>query len=410
MLKFMSSIVMLDYLKSLRSLTSDFETKAIKILESGYQTLLTHKHENGSFSFFGKTDRSGSTWFTAFIVKSLHQASKLISIDPEIIEQALSFLNETQASDGSFKEVGQIINSNMQGESSKGIALTAFTLITFIENKNLSIKYQRTIDKASNFINKNVFSIEDNYSLAIAAYAMQLAKQDVKHSMLEELNGNSVNDNGMMHWENEVSSFGIRNQQSSVNIEMTAYALQAFIEAGRNTEAIQIVKWLVAQRNENGGFKSTEDTIASIEALAKVAGKIQRNKRKVSIILKYGDKIDKVIKIDDANAMLLQKHEIKSNSKRIEIEVKGEGLSIFQIAYKFNLNDVAEEPRFLIKQETHKNSTKNVLHLKFCTSFVPKGIEDKSNLAVMELSLPSGFTFESESLQLFEAIENVKVR
>ena len=36
--------------------------KAVTNLEVGYQRQLNFKHDDGSFSAFGKKDKSGSTW------------------------------------------------------------------------------------------------------------------------------------------------------------------------------------------------------------------------------------------------------------------------------------------------------------------------------------------------------------
>lgn len=135
MLKFVPNIVVLDYLKVAGNLQPAIESKAIKYLTSGYQRELTYRHRNGSFSSFGKWDRSGSTWLTAFVAKSFKQADKYIDIDVKIINEALDWLASIQAKDGSFPEVGQISHEIMQGGSSKGIALTAYTTIAFLRNK-----------------------------------------------------------------------------------------------------------------------------------------------------------------------------------------------------------------------------------------------------------------------------------
>jgi CD109 antigen len=108
MLNFVPNIVVLDYLKNVNQLTSDIEAKAKKFMESGYQRELTYQHKDGSFSAFGESDRSGSTWLTAFVVKSFHQAQRHIDIEASIIDKALGWLRDHQAANGSFPEVGQV--------------------------------------------------------------------------------------------------------------------------------------------------------------------------------------------------------------------------------------------------------------------------------------------------------------
>lgn len=43
-------------------LSPAIESKALRYLETGYQQELTYRHADGSFSAFGKSDPSGSTW------------------------------------------------------------------------------------------------------------------------------------------------------------------------------------------------------------------------------------------------------------------------------------------------------------------------------------------------------------
>lgn len=45
---------------------------------------------------------------------------------------------------------------------------------------------------------------------------------------------------------------------NSVNVEMTAYALLAYIRRGLIDDAIPVMNWLISQQNDQGGFASTQ--------------------------------------------------------------------------------------------------------------------------------------------------------
>lgn len=62
MLNMVPNIVILNYLKNTNQLTQAVQSKALKYLEVGYQQELTYRHKDGSFSAFGMSDPSGSTW------------------------------------------------------------------------------------------------------------------------------------------------------------------------------------------------------------------------------------------------------------------------------------------------------------------------------------------------------------
>ena len=43
-----------------------------------------------------------------------------------------------------------------------------------------------------------------------------------------------------------------------LDIEMSSYALLTYLERSRTEEALPILRWLMRQRNEMGGFQSTQ--------------------------------------------------------------------------------------------------------------------------------------------------------
>jgi CD109 antigen len=302
----------------------------------------------------------------------------------------------------------------MQGGSSKGIALTAYTLITFLEFKE-NKKYENVIKKAVNYLIQNFDQLDDNYSLAIASYALQLAKDPAKDSFLAKLGTKSEDKDGLKYWKKEVAATDEDTnpwyyRPNSVNVEMSAYALQAYIEAGRDSEGVPIMKWLVTQRNENGGFQSTQDTVVGLQALSKLATKIYVPNSELAITVKSQNASPRTININAGNSLILQKHELSPDARSFEVTATGKGFSILQISYRYNLDDSGKYPRFVLNPKIQETSNKEFLHLSVCTNFVPDAQTEKSNMAVMEVTLPSGFTFDSDHLPDLLATERVKVK
>lgn len=69
------------------------------------------------------------------MAKSFGQASEHIAIEERVIKEALDWLAKNQGANGNFPEVGKVSHRDMQGGAAKGLALTAFTLIAFLENQ-----------------------------------------------------------------------------------------------------------------------------------------------------------------------------------------------------------------------------------------------------------------------------------
>lgn len=415
MLNFVPNIVVLDYLTNLNKLNPQIEAKAKKFMETGYQRELTYKHNDGSYSAFGKYDNHGSTWLTAFVAKSFHQASKHIRIDQNIILEALNFLKNTQDKDGSFPEHGHICHRDMQGGSSKGIALTAYTLITFLENKPMATKFEEVIKKALDYVVDNLNSLDDIYSLAIANYALQLAGHEKKDMLLEKLNKMSINKDGMKHWEKDIPKSDKNEDQwfyrpNSVNVEMSAYAMQALMQADRDTDAIPVMKWLVTQRNENGGFQSTQDTVVGLQALSKLAAKVHVADSDLNITVIPENSNPTNINVNTENSLVLQKHELSPDARHFQVSATGKGFSILQISYKYNLDNSGKFPRFKLNPVVDDASNKGFLLLNVGATFIADELLQQSNMAVMEVTLPSGFTFDNDHMSELLATEKVKVR
>lgn len=412
MLNFVPNIVVIEYLKTIGLLTPEIEGKAKKYMEAGYQRELTYKHKDGSFSAFGENDANGSTWLTAFVARSFRQAAKYIDVEEDVIKQALTFLSQNQASDGSFPEVGKVSHKDMQGGSGKGLPLTAYTLLTFLENKKEFPEFQNAINKATDYLVRNLENLADNYGISIVAYAFQLLGNTAKDFVLTRLDSRATNEGDFKYWHKAVPESDNKNpwysKPNSVNVEMTSYALLAFLEAGQETAAFPILKWLVGQRNEEGGFQSTQDTVIGLQALSKLAGKLYSPSSNVQIKVNYGGDKEASINVDPENAFVLQSYLLPSDVKEVNITATGAGSAIAQLSYKYHVNVTGEWPRFVLDPQVNKNSNKDFLHLTVCTAYVPTDGSEESNMAVMEIEFPSGFTADTDSLPSLETYENVK--
>lgn len=104
-----------------------------------------------------------------------------ITVEETIIMEALQWLAANQAANGSFPEVGVVSHSDMQGGAAKGLALTAYTLIAFLENSRSTQLYKNTINKGIDYIVRNLDGLEDPYAIAICSYALHLATHPSKN-------------------------------------------------------------------------------------------------------------------------------------------------------------------------------------------------------------------------------------
>ncbi|XP_045036417.1 CD109 antigen isoform X3 [Daphnia magna] len=407
MLLFVPNIVVTEYLKNTGQLTDAISSKALGFMETGYQKELTYKRDDGSFSAFGKSDASGSTWLTAFVARSFRQAQPYITIEDHVIEDALRWLSANQAPNGSFPEVGKVSHTDMQGGSGKGVPLTAYVLLAFLENK-AGLRYGPSMQKAAEFLVKELPSITDPYAMALVTYALHLAEvpsMDAAFDMLQAKANNTEEE--FRFWSKPRTEKDKSNPWSSmttsVDVEMTAYALLSYLQRGLVTEALPIMRWMVAQRNSNGGFSSTQDTVIGLYALAKLAEKITVPNTNINVKIKH-DAGAETFSLNRENAMILQKFKLPPKTTQVEISAVGSGFAIIQVSTSYNLNVTGEWPLFTLDPQLFKNANQNRMQLTICSSFVG----EESNMAVMEISLPSGYVMDEDSLPSLRAIKDVK--
>ncbi|XP_055324613.1 thioester-containing protein 1 allele S1-like [Sitodiplosis mosellana] len=396
MLNFVPNIVVLDYLKAAGNLDPAIKDKAIKYLLSGYQRELTYRHNNGSFSAFGKSDRKGSTWLTAFVVKSFKQAEDYIDVDSKVIDEALEFLSDVQAADGSFPEFGYVLSKAMQGGSSKGVALTAYTAIAFLKNKkSKDWKYQETVNRAIINIVSNIEYINDPYSRAIVAYALQLADHPMKDEVLDNLVDKSMNKDQHKWW---TTSKPDERQSKSLDVEVTSYGLLALVHAKRSAEALPYFRWLLAQRNERGGFFGTQDTVVGLESLATYSRFLKSKDNDVHLKIHAGTIEDRVLEVNDENGLVFQSVDLPSNTSSVQLSASGHGFALFQLSYRYNLKNSDIYSTFTLKPKVLE-TTRGHLNVEVCSRFNPKSEDEKhSNMVIVEVTMPSGFLIEKDRL------------
>ncbi|KAG4066172.1 hypothetical protein HA402_014472 [Bradysia odoriphaga] len=394
MMNFVPNIVILDYLTNTHQLTAELEGRAKKFMEIGYQRELSYKHKDGSFSAFGEDDPSGSTWLTAFVARSFRQAANHITVHGHIINEALQWLCKAQSADGSFAEKGSICHKEIQSGSSNGVALTAYVLTAFLVNHDSNREYEDTIQKALQNIVDSIDTCSDVYALAVSAYALQLAKHESKKVAFDRLLEHVQSNGNHKWWDKSIEVAGHRIRISkTISVEITAYALLTLQLNGQDLECLPIVKWLLNQRNDRGGFEGTQDTIVGIKALAFFASKTASKDSDLKIDISTPDGTNYSIVVNKDNSLALQSQIISSDVQRVTMNASGKGFALFELAYQYNIETLDLEAAFTLKPVVSLINEQHMI-LQITTAYVPpkgKDTTERSNMVVLEIGLPSGF-------------------
>ncbi|KAK4880764.1 hypothetical protein RN001_008910 [Aquatica leii] len=411
LIHFIPNIILLNYLLNNGQLTLTTLEQTVTNLETAYQEQLMYKRPDGSFSAFGKRDTNSSLWITAYVAYAFKQAKPFIYIDEDIITNALKWIEDHQAANGSFSEVGNIIHHDMQ-INDNSLALTAFTLIALIENQKTNFAYTNAINKGLDYIGRTINEAHGIYTLAICTYVLHLANHPAARGALNLIDVKASTGENIKWWGAPITKNDEKNPWNklpkSLDIETTSYVLLSMLEENLLDDSIPVLNWLIQQQSNLGGFTSTQDTVVAMIALNKIVSKLSASSNiQIDITHKEGEEN---IRVNSNNAMIEQKIKLSNNARQINITAQGQGLAIIKVNYRYNTNVTGPWPLFTLDPQVDKNSDQHHIQLSICTAFVSRNLssQPESNMAVMEVNLPSGFTADIDSLPSLEVSQNVQ--
>ncbi|ESO82800.1 hypothetical protein LOTGIDRAFT_211452 [Lottia gigantea] len=349
MISFVPNIYVCDYLTSVGKITEDIRSRSVKNMQRGYQRELKYRHGDGSFSAFGESDESGSTWLTAFVLKSYTQASSYITVDSSIQSKSVQFLKNQLNKNGSFNEPGRVIHTEMlggAGRDNKG--LTAFVLTAMLESKDHidpTLYEQATrgsINYLEGLVDKN--GISRTYEKAIILYGLTLAKSPKANVLLNQLmdanfekpwsRTDTVTTKSPVTDDIRITPYHPPKATAS-DVETWAYVLLSLCELDRVAEARPTVKWLMSQQNSFGGYHSSQDTVVTLQALASFAKKTS-SAEKDMIVNVDANGLKKTFTVNKDNSLILQSVVLSDDSRNVKVRATGSGTAIVKVMWRYH--------------------------------------------------------------------------
>ncbi|VDI57169.1 Hypothetical predicted protein [Mytilus galloprovincialis] len=192
-------------------------------------------------------------------------------------------------------------------------------------------------------------------------------------------------------------------QSNAIDIELTSYILMNYAMNNDVENGLPVLRWLTSQRNPNGGFASTQDTIIALQALAEFAGEIYSNDFNMEITIKSlkGEKFEDKHIITRDNALVLKVFEVPTGVEELTVFAKGKGVSLAEVAVYFYTADDIKTSAFDINTTISEETTKG-LRLQVCGRWRQEG---ETGMSIMEIGIPSGMTPDYESLDFTLAPE-----
>ena len=479
MISLAPNVYVLDYLKATSAEGDPVYTRALSQgtanMAKGYQRQLQYMHSDGSFSAFGEQSACGcgfgdvraeganeenkaygSTWLTAFVLRVFAGVSKYTYVDESILNKAKDYLLSVQKSDGSFEERGRVIHQEMMGGvADKELSLTAYVLLSLAEAGAGIVTDAPT--STAQLVSQRVGSATGGYGVAIGAYALQAACKTwgsqmctLANSAQQALDKIKVQGGGGVHWvggtgeapsskaepvqeDMRIAMFAPPRTKSS-DVETTAYALLSVTRSQQNDLAnlvatgMAVVRWLSNQRNGQGGFRSTQDTVVALQALSSYSMATSSLAGAHALEVDFaapivGSLLPKKITIDDSTSKVLQRFDLDSKtvpiaadgSIKFELSASGKGVALVQLVLRYNkLGKAADNPSYTIdvtwrptspivnltsaKRRSGESQYPAKANVTAC--FAPTSeIKNDPGMTLVRVQAFSGYEFDADALQ-----------
>ncbi|KAM7413699.1 hypothetical protein PAMA_020876 [Pampus argenteus] len=402
MVLFAPNIFILNYLKSTGQLTAKIQEKATHFLESGYQRELNYKHDDGSYSAFGKSDDSGNTWLTSFVMKSFAGATPYIFVDLKHIKHARKWLSRHQKKDGCITSVGKLFHNGMKGGVSDDVSLTAYITAALLE-LDATAKDPMVLNCLKCLREAVADQMDNLYTTALLSYTFTLAgDQEMRSKLITYLHQKSNTQGGTRHWDRAGAS---QKGLDSLEVEMTSYVLLALLSGpalpGFDLDYSHgIVLWLAQQQNPYGGFSSTQDTVVALQALAKYGAATYNAEGSTTVTVTSLGGLNKEFKVDQSNRLLYQEEKLSDIPGEYTITAQGQSCVQAQISTHYNIPPPRDFSAFNISAFVLAKCNATRPQIIVFVRIRYQGRREETNMVILNIKLLSGYTMEASSLKL----------
>ncbi|XP_028911128.1 complement C4-A [Ornithorhynchus anatinus] len=285
----------LDRTEQWGALTPEAKDRAVDLIRQGYERILQFRKSNGSYGAW--LHRDSSTWLSAFVLKVLSEAREQVGGSARGLQETAQWLLSQQQADGSFQDPCPVIHREMQGGQTgpdHSTALTAFVTVALHysltafqprepddqdekQKQELLRRVKAAIVLADSYLSDQVtLGLLDSYATAISAYTLSLTQAPESDQTRAHLSlmAMAQKQEDRLFWSQGLGSKDeLLGPEAALApafaVETTGYGLlHLLLREGTEVEAGQAARWLTKHGSFGGHFRSTQDTVVALNALA----------------------------------------------------------------------------------------------------------------------------------------------
>jgi hypothetical protein len=340
--------------------------------------------------------------------------ARVHEVDPNLIARTQQWLLSQQQDDGSWKPDEQYLHQEAWGR----IQNSQLPPTSYI---NWALAYSGCkldgVKKADAWLRQHADEAEDPYVLTMLANALVqgdlvLGKGEttsVTNKALDRLIGMAKREQGQMWWESKVTGITHSSGQSA-DLEATGMGALALIAAGRTGEATEVLNYLVAKKDPQGTWYSTQATTLALRALM-AAQKGATAQVEAQVAVEVNGKVLDTFKLTPENADVLRQVDarsvVKPGKNTVSIKFDGKGSSLYQIVGKYYMpwEQIKAAPgEALDIKLDYDRTTLSKDDMVTADVTVTNKLPATTSMIIVDLGIPPGFEVQAEDFE--NLIEN----
>lgn len=407
------NVLALDYLRRTKKAVPEVEAKARQYVHVGYQRLISFEVSGGGFDWFGNPPANRT--LTAYGLMEFEDMANVHDVDPQLIERTRRWLLAQRRGDGSWQNEAGMLDDGLAGSVNRGgsvnLASTAYIgWAVFGSGKVDRSEAAPTLDF---LLAHTPESIDDPYLVALVANAIagidpNSGKLSSYLARLDEIK--KVSDDGKQVWweKGEGSRTAFHGGGRAGDIETTAAATLALLNAGQYPGTARgALSWLIAQKDPNGTWHSTQATVLALKAL--LAGTNaplgEDAERRVEVAI-GGEIVHKfVIPADQADVMQqfsLAQLLKPANNYQLRLAEPSQSGAGFQVTFRYHVDEkTPAEPDALDPLSvdiTYDRRRLQVDETVSAVATITNNMNEAAPMVILDLPIPGGFAIQPGEL------------
>ncbi|MBC7288265.1 MAG: hypothetical protein H5T86_09525, partial [Armatimonadetes bacterium] len=251
----------------------------------------------------------------------------------------------------------------------------------------------------------------DPYQLAVVCNALVAGDNafnkgqldDTTIQALDRLVGMARKENDKMWWETQITGL-THSRERGADLEATGFAAIALIASGRyGAEATQVLNYLIASKDPQGTWYSTQATMLALKALLMAQKEAASRARGTITVTVNGNPAGQITVTED-NADVMQildcRQLAKAGPNQVKLALEGEGSMLYQVTAKYWLPWSAVKPtaEALDIKVSYDKTKLAVNDTVKATVRITNKLPGKTSMVIVDIGIPPGFTVEAGDL------------